>query len=176
MSSLTLRQDHSPFALVLIDGDGTIFQDHLLERGADGGSEAAHLLLSELRAKLKDRYPSAAPWSVVVNIYANLDDLARKLYSIKIINKQSDLQDFARGFTISQPLFNFIDIGRGKERADHKLRGKPCQGTAKEEQDAILRNSVLASSAIAHAVSQGFQRLTDFVRRDVPLIRLQQSL
>lgn len=32
------------------------------------------------------------------------------------------LAEFGRGFGAARPLFNFIDVGRGKERADHKIR------------------------------------------------------
>lgn len=33
-------------------------------------------------------------------------------------------RDFAAGFIRSKPLFDFIDVGPGKERTDHKIRGK----------------------------------------------------
>ena len=34
----------------------------------------------------------------------------------------ANLAEFGRGFGAARPLFNFIDVGRGKERADHKIR------------------------------------------------------
>jgi hypothetical protein len=32
---------------------------------------------------------------------------------------------FARAFSLNKSLFSFIDVGSGKERADHKVRGEP---------------------------------------------------
>lgn len=60
----------------------------------------------------------------MVCIYANLEGLARKLASCGIIHAPADMHAFARSFSLNQPLFNFIDVGVGKERADHKLKGK----------------------------------------------------
>lgn len=33
------------------------------------------------------------------------------------------LQQFASGFTGRQPLFDFVDVGDGKEKADQKIKG-----------------------------------------------------
>ena len=116
-------QDNCPFALALIDGDVAIFQDHLLQARSEGGSEAAYLLLNEIKKSLQERYSNAGQWNVIVNIYANFEDLSRKLAHVGIISSPPDFQMFARAFSINQPLFNLIDIGRGKERADHKIKG-----------------------------------------------------
>lgn len=40
-----------------------------------------------------------------------------------IVEKQSTIEDFARGFTRSKHLFDFIDVGSGKDRADDKVSG-----------------------------------------------------
>lgn len=58
-----------------------------------------------------------------MNIYANFEDLSRKLAHVGIFKSPSELHMFARAFSISQALFNFVDVGRGKERADHKIKG-----------------------------------------------------
>lgn len=60
----------------------------------------------------------------MVQVYSNLDGLARKLYSVGIIKSVTDLHEFSRSFSLNQPLFSFVDVGSGKERADHKIRGK----------------------------------------------------
>lgn len=98
-----------------------IFQDELLSRGADGGSEAAHRLHSELKDYLQDRYPSHN-FSIMVNVVANFEGLSKKLASVGILKSPNDLHTFARAFSCSQPLFSFLDVGMGKERADHKLK------------------------------------------------------
>jgi hypothetical protein len=60
----------------------------------------------------------------MVQIYANFDGLARHLHSIGILASPGQLNAFAKSFNLSQPLFNFIDVGSGKERADYKIRGE----------------------------------------------------
>lgn len=59
----------------------------------------------------------------MVQVYANFEGLARKLCSVGIIKLPLDLHAFARSFSLNQPLFSFIDVGSGKERADHKIKG-----------------------------------------------------
>ncbi|KAK8225425.1 C-x8-C-x5-C-x3-H type zinc finger protein [Phyllosticta capitalensis] len=115
--------DNNPFVLVLIDGDGAIFQDAFLKAGAAGGSDAAYKLLSEIRNHVLDVYEGAAGhWSIMVQIYANFEGLSRKLTSVGVLKNPSEFYAFTRAFTLNQPLFNMIDVGSGKERADHKIK------------------------------------------------------
>ncbi|KAL1632336.1 hypothetical protein SLS56_003751 [Neofusicoccum ribis] len=117
------QAENTPFVLALIDGDGAIFTEALLRAGAEGGSDAAHKLQSEIRKHILDVYEGASgSWSIMVHIYANLEGLSRKLASVGIIRSPAELQVFARAFSLHQPLFNFIDVGSGKERADHKIK------------------------------------------------------
>ncbi|GME53878.1 c-x8-c-x5-c-x3-h type zinc finger protein [Neofusicoccum parvum] len=117
------QAENTPFVLALIDGDGAIFTEALLRAGAEGGSDAAHKLQSEIRNHILDVYEGASgSWSIMVHIYANLEGLSRKLASVGIIRSPAELQVFARAFSLHQPLFNFIDVGSGKERADHKIK------------------------------------------------------
>ncbi|EKG22351.1 C-x8-C-x5-C-x3-H type zinc finger protein [Macrophomina phaseolina MS6] len=122
--AITRQQAEStPLVLALIDGDGAIFTEGLLRAGAEGGSDAAHKLQSEIRNHILDVYGGAAgDWSVMVHIYANLEGLSRKLASVGIIKSPVELHNFTRAFNLHQPLFNFIDVGSGKERADHKIK------------------------------------------------------
>ncbi|OCK74858.1 C-x8-C-x5-C-x3-H type zinc finger protein [Lepidopterella palustris CBS 459.81] len=122
LAAVRQTMDGSPFVLALIDGDGVIFQDMLLNAGRDGGSDAAHRLQKEIRAHILKQYENAGHWSIMVQIYANLEGLAWKLASVGIIKSPQDLQEFARSFSLNQPLFSFIDVGSGKERADHKIK------------------------------------------------------
>lgn len=61
-------------------------------------------------------------WSIVVNVVLNLQGLGQKLHACGIINNPNELSAFGRAFGLAHPLFNFIDVGSGKERADHKIR------------------------------------------------------
>lgn len=121
LETIRHRAESDPFALVLIDGDGCIFQDALLKKAGDGGAEAAHLLYNAILETLQER--GSPIGTVMVNIYADLDSLARKLAYVGLINTPVDLQAFTRSFSMNKPLFNFVDVGKGKERADHKIKG-----------------------------------------------------
>ncbi|KZF24460.1 hypothetical protein L228DRAFT_259674 [Xylona heveae TC161] len=129
--ALEEREDHlrtkqimekNPFALLLIDGDGYIFHDELLKGCASGGAEAAHRLLSAAKDYVQKLSDFSGQWSIMVKIYANLGGLARKLVQIGSIKTVEDMTAFACGFTRHHALFDFVDVGMGKERADHKLR------------------------------------------------------
>lgn len=110
--------------MALIDGDGAIFQDKLLSAGADGGSEAGHMLLKEIKQHVQQRHENAsALWPIMVQIYCNFEGLSRKLAQIGVIKSTAEFRAFAAEFNLSQPLFSLVDVGSGKERADHKIKG-----------------------------------------------------
>ncbi|KAL2753291.1 hypothetical protein ACRALDRAFT_1083047 [Sodiomyces alcalophilus JCM 7366] len=108
-------------------GDGAVFNDNLIAKGAEGGAEAAYLLQSEIKSYIKNAYPqtNTGDWNIIVQVILNLDGLAKKLHSCGIAPKTPEnptLAAFARAFGRSQPLFSFVDVGSGKESADHKIR------------------------------------------------------
>lgn len=100
-----------------------MFHTHLLQGVINGGHEAGHLLNSEIRQLLHQRCEGSGSWSIMVQIYANFDGLAKKLHSLNIIRSPGEFHAFAKAFNLSQGLFNLIDVGSGKERADHKIKG-----------------------------------------------------
>ncbi|KXL46403.1 hypothetical protein M433DRAFT_88094 [Acidomyces richmondensis BFW] len=112
------------FALCVLDGDGAVFSDYLYSTVKDGGAEAAHLLHTELKNQLKTIYPdcNVSDWSIVVQVILNLHGLGTKLASCNMIVNPAELVSFGRAFGQAHPLFSFIDVGTGKERADHKIR------------------------------------------------------
>ncbi|USW48662.1 Putative Zinc finger, CCCH-type [Septoria linicola] len=114
----------SDFAVVLIDGDGAIFSDYLYGMGRDGGAEVAHQLHTEVQRHLKAIYPDSNvdDWNIVVQVVLNLGGLATKLQGCGIVMNSNEVLAFARSFGLAQLIFSFIDVGGGKERADHKLR------------------------------------------------------
>lgn len=59
----------------------------------------------------------------MVQVYLSLDKLAAKLAQVNLLRTPSELRSFAQRFNVNQPLFNIIDVGHGKERADHKIKG-----------------------------------------------------
>jgi hypothetical protein len=110
------------FVQVLIDGDASYFQDCYIKAGAAGASEAAHKLLVSIKNHVQG-LGIGNELPICVNIYANLGGLSGKLTYMGLIGNPSDMHTFVRAFNTSQPLFNFVDVGSGKEKADHKLRG-----------------------------------------------------
>lgn len=60
----------------------------------------------------------------MVRIYLNMEGLLKTCRNQQVVQDEDSLRKFAVGFTQSQPLFDFIDAGRGKEKADHKIKGE----------------------------------------------------
>ena len=58
----------------------------------------------------------------MVHVILNVEGLSKTLQACGIIRSSADLQAFGRAFTRTQPLFSFVDVGFGKEQADHKIR------------------------------------------------------
>ena len=140
-----MKQSVNSFVLCLIDGDGYVvctlssralgptleakssqFEDDLIKQGASGGGEAANRLLDNIKRHVQ-QYDGAIHWKIIIRIYANLEGLLKKYAYIGFAEEERSLRQFVWGFTQSQPLFDFVDVGQGKERADHKIRGpSPC--------------------------------------------------
>ena len=53
------------------------------------------------------------------------------------------IEEFARGFTGSKQLFDFVDVGMGKDRADDKISGELCRCLA-ESSLTVVRNIQVA--------------------------------
>lgn len=66
---------------------------------------------------------------IVARIYANTKGLAETCYKAGIVDRPLKVEEFARGFTRSKHLFDFIDVGSGKDRADEKLTGQSASQT-----------------------------------------------
>ncbi|OCK93109.1 uncharacterized protein K441DRAFT_567191 [Cenococcum geophilum 1.58] len=122
MRQMQLFMERDPFVIVLIDADGMIFQDELLKAAETGGKKAAaHLqtLLSEYIQIYMPSIPSDV--KIVARIYANVKGLANICVRAGIVDNITQVEDFVRGFTRGRTLFDFVDVGPGKDRADEKL-------------------------------------------------------
>lgn len=58
----------------------------------------------------------------MVQIYLSLEKLGIKLAQSGLLRTPQELRIFIQRFNVNQPLFNIIDVGHGKERADYKTR------------------------------------------------------
>ena len=114
-------QERNPFVLVLVDGDGYIFDDDLVSNGAEGGQRAAHLLNESIMASMRMR--GLENCRVMVRVYTNLVGLSKVLSRVKLCGAEKrSLAAFAANFTRSNELFDFVDAGELKENADSKIR------------------------------------------------------
>ncbi|KAH6656213.1 hypothetical protein BKA67DRAFT_590385 [Truncatella angustata] len=91
----------NPYALVLIDGNGLIFKDHLVRQGLEGGKKAAYALRQAVYAQVE----APDDTEILAKIYADLDSLCH------VLDNQTLVRDFMLGFTQAKSTFEFIDIG-----------------------------------------------------------------
>lgn len=56
-------------------------------------------------------------------VYLNRSGLADLLYNNEIIYNKSMFDEFIVGFNQASPLLSIVDVGKGKEAADAKVRG-----------------------------------------------------
>ncbi|KAI9890944.1 MAG: hypothetical protein M1814_003445 [Vezdaea aestivalis] len=127
--------DRNPFILILIDGDGMLFTDDFLKFGEQGGREAAKKIHNIAQDYIALELPKLSNYRIIARVYANLKGLADALYRAGVIEHQQKMIEFARGFTSSKPLFDFIDVGTGKDRADSKMTGQfACCSKAKSHE------------------------------------------
>ena len=114
-------QERSPFVLLLIDGDGYIFDDDLVSNGNEGGQRAARLLNDVMINSLRSR--GLDHCKIMVRVYANLAGLSKTLSEAKLAGPEKrSLARFTASFTCSNDLFDFVDAGELKENADFKIR------------------------------------------------------
>ena len=60
----------------------------------------------------------------MARIFVNIDYLTRRSRSEGLVQDENILRQFALGFTQSQPSFEMVDAGRGKDRVSYKIKGQ----------------------------------------------------
>lgn len=122
IKSMQRAMADNPFVMILIDGDGMIFRDELLHQGELGGRRAAFELYAAVQAYIESE-TSDIPVSarIVCRIYANVRGLSDVLVRTGAVQEMGQFDEFVRGFTRSKTLFDFVDVGPGKDRADEKI-------------------------------------------------------
>ncbi|KAJ5096920.1 hypothetical protein N7456_007641 [Penicillium angulare] len=113
------------FVVVLVDGDGALFLDELLEKPREGANEAARRLSHNVKISLRDSGVDTDKVTVIVRIFANLNDLAKTLCLTNVITARSDLNTFAEQFTVSRGEFDFINVG--PDMLDHYHNNFQCK-------------------------------------------------
>ncbi|KAG9030955.1 hypothetical protein FRB95_003292 [Tulasnella sp. JGI-2019a] len=138
---LTAVHEDNPLIICLIDGDGAIFSDSFLNRGREGGRDAAAALNAGLKSYLESYNATLSNHDnrsktddmngfstsrimspqIVCTIYFNRMGLCNTLQANTVCTSQRFL-DFFVGFNQASPLYTLVDVGDGKEAADAKLR------------------------------------------------------
>ena len=125
--------------LVLIDGDGMIFNDHLIGYGEAGGKEAAGQMWTQAYSLARERVPNIPMhFKIVTRVYANLRGLADICERAGIVDRAATVEEFARGFTGAKSLFDFVDVGSGKDRADEKITGQFAPSHPRTQADLLV--------------------------------------
>lgn len=126
-----------------------IFNEELLQQGEKGGKEAASQLWSTMNDFVQRTLPHLSSPKIVARIYANVKGLGDVMQKSGIIDRSSLFEDFARGFNGSKLLFDFIDVGTGKDKADDKITGLSLRLVPMMASGAnidLLRNLQIVSS------------------------------
>ncbi|THH34087.1 hypothetical protein EUX98_g70 [Antrodiella citrinella] len=113
-------KDNNPLILCLIDGDGNIFSNDLISLGQVGGHQAASLLTKGLTDHVSD-VDSSGRGQVWLTVYCNKTGLVETLVGNGLCTTEQ-FEAFVTGFNQASPLFTFVDVGSGKERADEKIK------------------------------------------------------
>ncbi|KAK4448364.1 hypothetical protein QBC34DRAFT_381271 [Podospora aff. communis PSN243] len=117
----------SAFVLVLIDADADayLFDDkYYRDDPADGGERAAVDLRAAVRQHLQSIGGGLAGLPIMVKAFASGEGLAYLLSKAGIASQgqsQEVVSRFTRGFSQADDMFDFVLVGKGKDRADHKL-------------------------------------------------------
>lgn len=114
--------NREPFVMVLIDGDGMVFNESLIRHGAKGGKQAADMLYSSVTDWVHDTLkacPSAA--KIVVQVFVNVRGLADSCRRAKVVTSADTVEEFVRGFTAHNDLFKIVDVGAYKDKVEAKM-------------------------------------------------------
>ncbi|KAK5513699.1 hypothetical protein LTR07_008416 [Exophiala xenobiotica] len=121
-----------PFVVVLVDGDAYLWsQDIFLDENRmlggtriEPGGLAATRIKNEVTRYIMEQAPSIPVMSkVITRVFCNFGTSERRMLSRQRVRSTAvGLREFAVQFTERVPLFDYFDAGRGKERADDKIR------------------------------------------------------
>ncbi|PHH87904.1 hypothetical protein CDD83_8246 [Cordyceps sp. RAO-2017] len=112
-------KSRNPYVFVAIDSDAFIFRDRWTKQGVEGGRRAAQALQNAVAHHFHDKLGQT---EIVVKVIVDLGRLFRSLRTDERPHSYADLRDFAAGFAQGQALFEFVDVGPGKDAARFKLQ------------------------------------------------------
>lgn len=101
------------------------FCDSYISKGEKGGEAAADAIWDALQNYFRDVPGVSSGMDVIVRAFANVRGLGKALERDGRLNGVEQLRAFTTGFSNRRALFDFVDVGYEKERADNKIRGSP---------------------------------------------------
>jgi hypothetical protein len=107
-----------------IHADNLQFPDKLLRAGEQGGRRAAAMLSAAVQEYVETEGTATLGTRIVCRLYANVRGLGEVLVRTGAIEEVAVFEEFVRGFTRGKVLFDFVDVGAGKDRADEKIIGE----------------------------------------------------
>ncbi|KAF2642823.1 hypothetical protein P280DRAFT_468135 [Massarina eburnea CBS 473.64] len=110
LEAISNIKHRNPYILVLVDGNGYVFNDELVRDKEEGGMRAARMLNDAVEKHLRESLPQAKDSRIIVRIYADLTNLSKQLARSKIIGlEKRSICPFTAGFTRAINLFDFTD-------------------------------------------------------------------
>lgn len=100
-----------------------IFKDEFLQKGEQGGQNAAKELYTTIDTYLSQHFPHLISPKIMTKLYVNVKGLGDSCLRAGIITDPTLVDDFARGFNNSMPLFDLVDIGSAKNKTHDKIGG-----------------------------------------------------
>jgi len=122
LASLGVLNNQDPLILCILDGNSSIFRQHLLAQGFQGGRHAAQELTKKIAEYLSQEgvqvYGRLSFW---ITIYINKRRLLGILPNEGICTGEQ-LDSFLSGFSQASARFLVVDVGQGKDDVDVKLK------------------------------------------------------
>ena len=94
-----------------------------MSRNEAGGRDAADELHARVKDYARELKLDSENIDISVRAYADLKSLRSACVRNGRMKESSSMSLFAHGFSQRQALFDFVDVGPGKEGADNKVRG-----------------------------------------------------
>lgn len=94
-----------------------------MNRNEAGGRDAADELQARVKDYLKTIQIAVDTTEIIVRAFADVKSLHGACIRNGKMNNGASLSLFVHGFNQRQGLFDFVDVGSGKESADNKIRG-----------------------------------------------------
>lgn len=108
--------------LLLVDGDGYLFDESLVKQGADGGLKAAQTLQHVMQDRVR-RMGFPDETKIVVRIYLNLQGSSQTYCRFGVVGSQArSIAPFTSAFSTFES-FDIVDCGTKRESCEAKIKG-----------------------------------------------------